>query len=323
MSDLSKPFNGTLKMSDNIIILGGTRQRLFSGYLTDLNIWSKALETENLENFVNCGPMSEVPDLFHWENFKLLRIGSKVVEKNITKHDICEAEYGHERSLTFFDEKLTMQQSLRTCKTLNGELAGSDDIRNFCTKIMNKENRCKDGYWIPIIKKSGIEEEFVEVNLNKSYPYEIPWAEGQPNGESTQPCVSTDEYANSSTVVDIECNMKYCFACYLTSFQIFRVKGTCMDGLDIDTKYTLKSDPLINGQLMFQGMSGVSVIRKLQNSSTWALMNGANATLKVATIGTKSSSLFPIGVNKWIVSKDRGFCKDEVSFVNISLSKVF
>lgn len=314
-------FNSTMKF-DNVITLGGVPQRPFAGYLTDINIWSRGLRSESLRDFVHCDPVLEPPDLLQWEKLTLSWVGRKVGEKNLSKREICGSETESNQFLTFFDERLNMYQSLKTCNSLKGQLGSGKDFKTFADKIMALETRCNEGYWIPIIKKDENDEEFLDANTNNSVSVKLPWAEGQPNGENAQPCISTKPAPDYSRLSDIECNQKFCFACYLESSQIFRVKGTCMDGSDIDTVYTFKSDPLMNGKFMFQGISGVSVIRKLQNSSMWALMNGPNVTTQVATIETKPGTIFPIGVQKWSVSNRGGFCKDDKTFVNISLSKV-
>jgi len=313
-------FNSSRIILDKQIVIGGEEQRPFSGWITDLNIWSKELSIESMKSFVSCSPVQPSPDLLQWESLKLLWLGNRVTEKYLSRDEICSARKDDEQILIFISFKLTFEESIKTCSVLGGKLGGGKDFKTFGEKIQQLDNRCDENYWLPFIKDEY--GDLIDINTNETVLSEIPWADGQPNGDTNQPCVCTNKINNHSNILDIECTLRNCFGCFFNSLQIYRAKGTCMDGNDVDDKYILKSDPFVKGYHMFQGISGVSVIRNFSDNIKWGILNGANSDTQLAEYEPKSNNFFfPLGIQRWSLSKS-SFCKDASNFINITLSKV-
>jgi hypothetical protein len=120
------------------------------------------------------------------------------------------------------------REALRICNGLGGNM-------NVFKKKENVEQlgRFNQTFWVPIFKNKN---EWFD-NNNNIVPF-LPWAEGQPSGNSE--CVSVSShgeyYADS-------CSYDIYFYCQMKNYQKFSLKGFCkhfqkgLDMIEIDTEY--------------------------------------------------------------------------------------
>ena len=134
-----------------------------------------------------------------------------------------------------------------------------------------------------------IKENFPDENQEVSY---LPWAIGQPNGFTSQGCMTYDFGRQGYN--DRECTELNCFPCILQSNRFFKIRGLPeelqgLNVMDIDYKVQIE-----NKAITFHGFLGLSTILWNSDSDKWILKSG-NKDLG-SSVG---SHLFIIGTHKW------------------------
>ena len=118
----------------------------------------------------------------------------------------------------------------------------------------------------------------------------LPWAYDQPNGFSSQKCMSFD--SNRSGYNDEECSSKYCSPCQLPKDIYFHLRGLSIDLQDIlDIDYILYMD---SARVSFDGFSGISSIILDPFSKNWEIISFD----KVIGYYNQSKN-YPIGLFTW------------------------
>ena len=92
----------------------------FTGELTELNIWSKALLKEDMIDMTsNCGDVTITPDIFKWSEHSNLLEGEK--EERDINHLCYNGSESIENKL-IFPYQQNYDGAFHTCKTLQGKL---------------------------------------------------------------------------------------------------------------------------------------------------------------------------------------------------------
>ena len=117
-------------VQDNVVLLNAfsyaTNDYIypFDGAVTDLQIWSRILNEEDIQKWSECNG-EESGDFFSWEKAEFNFIGD-IEAYNLRKSDIC-SKSNNEKYLAF-TEKLNFIDSVKFCKKIGGEIAIANDF---------------------------------------------------------------------------------------------------------------------------------------------------------------------------------------------------
>ena len=118
----------------------------------------------------------------------------------------------------------------------------------------------------------------------------LPWAFDQPNGLSSQKCLSFDSQRNGYS--DEECSSKFCFPCQLPKDVFFNMRGLPIDLQDLfDTDYVVYIDPAKVG---FDGFSGLSSVVWEPFLKRWQIVS-----LGIVVGSYNGTKSYPIGLGSW------------------------
>jgi hypothetical protein len=120
----------------------------------------------------------------------------------------------------------------------------------------------------------------------------LPWAFDQPNGLSSQKCLSFDLAKTGYN--DEECSSKYCIPCHLPKDAFFHLRGLPVEIqgqeiLDIDYIVSIDSE-----KVSFDGFSGLSSIIPEPFSKKWKIVS-----LGQVIASNNGSRNYPIGLLSW------------------------
>ena len=117
-----------------------------SGNLTGVNIWSKILTPNEIEDIYTCGPGSQDGDLMDWDNI----IFDVMPANNVIKVTTAEDDEG---PCLLFDAPATMHngwEPVRICSALGGEFGTLEKEED----LQELDNfKCSQGaIWAPVFK---------------------------------------------------------------------------------------------------------------------------------------------------------------------------
>ena len=123
----------------------------FDGAITDLQIWSRIFNDEDIQNWSECNGV-EPGDFFQWENAKFEFTGD-IETLEVKESDIC-TQQDIKRFLAF-PEKLNFIDSVKFCKNIGGEIAVVEDFETV-EKIQNALSEFRDTKTCPLLVYTGI-----------------------------------------------------------------------------------------------------------------------------------------------------------------------
>ena len=199
----------------------------FSGDLTRINIWSKAIDKETLKDITNCQDPSykELPDILNWDYVEAT-IDGGVVEKELSDYP-CKAGAGAEEVIDVLmtEPAISMFDAVKTCNSLAGSLSfpsTKEDVSPFLTKVMSQlpYSRCESYIWSNYYKNSNADYNWTIYKSVATYQYPpfqypgwIDWAVGQPKMGMLK-CAGIDIERENKKLNDLTCKDEgYCFMC--------------------------------------------------------------------------------------------------------------
>ena len=123
--------------------------RLYIGYITDYNIWDKALSTDKMEDWTSCKSY-ETGNVFPW-NIDKWKAGGSIDEKDVEVHDVVTVDSKdfcpqvETVYMVFPEPKWSYDNSLRLCKRFGGTMVH--------TNTKNRLDLAMDFLWY-LIEKS-------------------------------------------------------------------------------------------------------------------------------------------------------------------------
>ena len=236
------------------------------GFLTDFNIWSKALSTTEMETFTKkCGNPHSKPDLFDWNGGEIAEKGNSAEWKNLSNSDVCQDD---ERPVILI---LANRQTYGKAKLMCALLGGVFPLPQNETELQTlesqfvKDNRYDDNgkdiagvcqkFWMPVtqgaLNSKGKGYGWLEdQNAPKREAGFLPWKRSEPNGLNVERCVvliwSTKEYQ------DIGCSDVYCSLCKFEKRIDFTLHGL-PEKSTIHTRYFLVPQNQKSNHLTFAG----------------------------------------------------------------------
>ena len=123
------------------------------------------------------------------------------------------------------EHKTTVESSSYLCKAFGGELVvpQNDTDRIKLSKIIQQSEECSQAY----IGLKKFDDHVVDLNGNQ-VKYER-WDKNEPNGKEYEQCVYL---AANSWYNDIKCSEKHCYACQMSTKNVYSLRGEISPKLD-------------------------------------------------------------------------------------------
>ena len=199
----------------------------FIGDITRVNIWSKVLDDEELENITNCGSSSfkETPDILHWDDVEVTVQGD-IVGKVVNKYP-CTSASNNVHDVLMPAPAESMYHAVQTCKVLGGKLyfpSKAEELEPFMKEISLKlaQSSCKSFVWSNFVKNEYAGNNWTVYESSNTWrhpPFHYPgWMEfsvGQPNGREYEGCAGISLNPDKPNLIhDLQCSKKeYCYSC--------------------------------------------------------------------------------------------------------------
>ena len=186
-----------------------------SGNLTGVNIWSKILTPNEIEDIYNCGPGSRDGDLMDWDNIIFdVMPANNVIKVTTAKDDEGPCQTNRRQNI-LFDAPATMhngREPVRICSALGGEF-GTLEKEEDMQELDNF--KCSQGaIWAPVFKDGNTWRD----HRNNPVSF-LPWFKGKPMGESE--CA----LYHKSLYYDVSCSTFNCFFCRTKNQVVFKFIG--------------------------------------------------------------------------------------------------
>jgi len=263
----------------------------FAGRLTDLNVWSRILDSLEIRKLYMCEVLVGGPDIVDWKSGQLVPGRNIVVSAEVTHP--CHEHAEDESKLMIYDVKLSMEparSALRICYALGGSMDSPKSLKDLETI---KENCESCVVWVPIFN-----EYEGWIGSENHIPEYLPWGKGEPTGGNSDKCaiLGTDDLAYFA----VTCKWNVQFYCKIKNFQIFRLKGMCVEKEgNIDRKYVMKPKNIKDKRPTWRGFSANS-IQWNENKTRWEI----NETENNETIASLRKKDFPVGEGIWDIESD-------------------
>ena len=301
------PPNAELKtFKETNLWLGGENipkwmNRRFEGMITDAYLWPESFKAEELVLITNNNKESKavpIKPLFSWNDFKVPtgRFDSCIDYHALDRDDkIFKESQGEEIHL--IEQINDFESSNFICKAIGGHLfvpQNNHDLNRIGSYIENSE-KCTKAY-IGVKKMNGN-----LVDLDKNDVSFANWYIGEPNGQEYEECVSIvgkSEYSNESKYIDVNCLERYCFACKMSTKNMYTLRGKLPKDID---RYYYVSFSGRNTEI--RGISGTHCIW----NKTWNF----GPTLKLYN-NNSDPIIPPIGLQNWSNGQELKFtqCND-------------
>ena len=307
----------------------------FSGYITDLQIYSQSLTAEEVHDITTCKafPKGDIyswdPD--HWEPW------DKELQKNddtavqfrkvdIIKNTLCDAG----QKYTFFPDRYTLEGGLNVCRRFGGvfgDVSTSkkyDAIVDFLGKNVKENPKFDDSIYISTYTMYNDEEEYNvwrHAETGKLPEDPLIWNSGEPNGDMVENCAelrfagkSEDGTKFVGGFNDYRCDNKIPVLCEGIGDVVVRFRGICKFSL-IDTTYTML-DGDINGKRFFGGNTGWKIYWD-DASEYWKLSSPKQENM----FGAHTEfATYPVRKNYWKIVNDSRCIYPDPDKVLINLS---
>ena len=258
VSNFSKNFPG------NIILGLKDKSKSFTGDITRLNVWSKALTASQLKIKSSCDGMDDSlpevgdPDLLDWETTEWdIPDGTKI--KEIIAYP-CSSNQVDLLDVLMPYAAVDLYDAIDTCTVLGGRMGPPDSEEDMNRMIaeakgdMDKSD-CIDYLWIPYHKNNegewalfdGTKESLLPEFFKK--PPWLEWEKSQPNGLDMEECAmvgisDTFGIGASPLAYDADCiKPNNCFMCEFEDITYFNMRGLCskLDNI-LDIQYLVDMD---------------------------------------------------------------------------------
>ncbi len=318
--------NETISIEDIVYFGQGAASFVFSGWFTDINVWSRPLDLQEIRQFSNCEPIIPGPDVINWFSDNLnLTVGKQIAKATANREELCNrnSETSFE-SLYVISTLKEYKEAHADCQGLGGSMPlprNSTELERLHQAAWRENNHavCKEGFWLPVVQSSKNFSKWIFDDKREVEPTYLPWLKGQPNGGRIQNCTKTTTDRNFY-FQDVECDYILCTICRLSTKSFLRLRGMCKYQNLIDGDYTLRVDMLKNENYEFQGFTGLSKMIFNATLSRWQILTISPSTKVIANSVRQVG--FPTGLNQWMLEDT--LCKSNTPSVltYLKLTKV-
>ncbi|KAK7065522.1 hypothetical protein SK128_006704 [Halocaridina rubra] len=233
-----------------------TSQKSFSGELTQVNVWDRALSEEDIKDMATCKHDIQ-GNYVSWERGWTLH---KISSHQIPLEKLCQKDIGIKR---FWFPTKPFSTALYLCQALGTHLPLGVPVLDIgaLNKLIPQglTDRCYNRYWTSLMDEN--EEGFWKYYSGHNESL-IIWDQKEPNGLQYENCaIATDKGLHD---VDCKGNLE-CIICSFEGDRKFSFLGTCED--ELRNQYFVAKQNNIS-ELHFMGY-GNYYIRKQAGRWTW------------------------------------------------------
>jgi len=216
----------------------------FIGQLTDLNLWSRPLSPQELDQFQDCqASFGSAYRILDWSNSTLTLDPDIISTKRTPMEEVCLDG----PKLKLFPHKMPFMAALKVCQDLGGkihlprnQIANSESLATSCeSQVWIPAMRSKDNTWVV---KSSIKD--------KNDSSEVVDLGSVDNVESLDSCIVRSDPGHAVE----SCEAEHCFICELYRSPVFKFRGHCASLEFFDSGYVLDLDQDL---YFFRGFSGM------------------------------------------------------------------
>ena len=258
--------------------------RPLHGAVSDLQVWSRLLEEEELLQWLHCRS-DLLGNFLTWESLHLNTTGG-LLTSDRHKDDICWKENKKKKYFNF-DLKMIFEETRTFCRNIGGEIATVESPENYaemtegllgvCTHIYTGHRRSEeDG------------TSWLNVNTGARLAYNN-WAPHEPLYKKRYSCalVPVNGALEGKFRTD-ECTYGNCPVCQAETPPVFMLRGVCRSVV-MDRFFIMRASLELTG--FFQTKLIYSTERK-----RWEIVNIHNKTVMAHT---QPSVAFPLGKRAW------------------------
>ena len=290
----------------------------FSGYLTDIQLFGRALSAQEMYDVTSCKEFLK-GDIYSWDpndwepyNKELQSDPDLAVQYrtvNTPLKSLCMSE----QKYTFFPDFYDFRGAIDLCRRFGGrmaELATSDKVDavlNFLGKEIKENDKYDDSLSISIsIPYTDVEEDTFFIHYETGLPPEdpLPWCDSQPNGGMVECCgifgdIQKDENNKyTSYLFDCPCTAQLPVLCEDVGEIVLEIRGMC-EFSKIDTTYMLVEGD-INKKRFFAGKTGWRLFWDIEDNS-WKLRSPKRKQMYATHT---EFSTYPLGKKSWKIVND-------------------
>ena len=272
--------------------------QLFNGEISELNMWSKVLNDEEIGSLSNCSIVIQ-GDVISWyeENFT---INQAKVSRLQNSSLFCDQT----KQLVIFPQKKSFKSAKALCNIHGGNLAvpESENEEDEIMKVVSKHkkaclvpsNNLQKGkaVWLGMERMNGIWYSSNATNTFEQITYS--------NWDATRctskdcgspdlgcPYIQTDGFWAFGLSIGTCSSLELCTVCSFTETPIFTLKGTCSEDSQLDWNYYF----LANDTNQIVKYEGYKTSNLTEEDGLW--------TIQDIGVSAETSSDYPIGRRQW------------------------
>ncbi|XP_071540667.1 uncharacterized protein [Panulirus ornatus] len=284
---LGEPITGT-----HIKIGAWDADKSFSGQLSQVNIWSRALTAEEVAALAKC-VREDDGDIISWKG-PWTSVGD-VSASQEPSNKLCQEASGTDY---FIFTDFTASSAFQVCEGLGGSVPTPQSKAEYNTIVEavdaylgNGGKACKP-FWVGITDEN---EEGVWTHVNHMTQLQPSWAVDEPDGNKLENCAVAE---GPLQFADTRCDELKCVVCTVPRRPVWTLLGAC-ERYRRNTHLVALQDTL--GKFLFRGYSDYRVIQS-EDKNEWLWWDWRNNH----TVATLSNAVngFPIGRQNWTLKRD-------------------
>ena len=252
----------------------------FVGLITDVHLWSKSLNIDNLISITKTNIISNIliPDLFTWPMLN--------AQSNTTCNEFLVKDENDELLQKKPSQKIMLIEDLKDfdasnylCQAYGGKLfipKSHEDLSKISLLLEQSTGNCNDAFLG--LKKSS---EFI-TDLDGNVISFAHWGKNQPNGKEYQQCIRIRQ---DMLYDDVNCSNEICSFCQIHTKNTFKLRGPIPKGAEGQYSVGLG---LTTRDTNIRGIQETDCIW----NGTWIF--GQHLRMEQPT-----SNMPPVGVHKW------------------------
>ena len=285
--------------ADKIVLMNLFEENPMHGMVTDLNIWSRVLSSQEISDWSQCGH-SQPGDVLRWEEAELNITDLLYLDLELAS--ICPETVGERQTYFSYNLNKTFQETVLFCENIGGHIAvaGDNESLTAMNEVYNSTCTAGTGYFYGGYTDQEEEGSWTNVVTGNLLTWDN-WDDEAPYNYTNYDCVEIEmDYLMFS---DFDCSVTYCPICQITEMKTFQLRGVCLES-PVDKYFAMVNTTY------FLGYTHSSLIFS-NVSQRWEIVKNANQTSVLAYMQSEKENNFPLGLNSWYFEAET--CHDDGS----------
>ncbi|ROT65232.1 putative neuronal pentraxin-2-like isoform X2 [Penaeus vannamei] len=282
------------------IPLAGTRLKVgawdavrsFSGEVTEVNVWSRALNVEEVASLVDCRE-SAGGDVVAWTDIWTMH--GDVTKSDVPYERICDEMRDTKQ---FFFPPVSSRVAFQVCEGLGGSVTTPrraeevDTLRRLVSSFADSETCPRLWTGVTDVAKEG------EWRYHKDgRPAQVSWRPGAPDGDVLQNCAAIHLDGSSDGLTDMTCSRKLCTVCDVPEGLVWTLLGACEE---YPRNIHFVARQRASGEFHFRGYSSYMIMRN-DTDGRWVWWDRQRN--EVVAVLSESEFGFPMGRHSWALRR--------------------